>query len=232
MIFIFQIGKLSHSKVNDLLRVTHAEVAKSDTNSGIRAVESAKVTTTCVLCRAFLYLCQVRLEGFMCETHRQDTWGPQRPRLTHSQTKILVQPEAQLAAGMGQVFPPSRLRLLGQPREPHRLPSPRPPRPEMPAGCFIRLRASVPGLRPPWAPPPPPQPLAGCEKGAESPPGLPQRRPAEAEPAGPPSSRGPAGGAPPLPRSAEAPRESPRPAGSKPLGSVLERPSKDLAIPE
>lgn len=113
MIFIFQIGKLSHSKVSDLPRVTHAEVAKSDTNSGIRAVESAKVTTTCVLCRAFLYLCQVRLEGFMCETHRHDTWGPQRPRLTHSQIKILVQPKAQLTAGNGVGFPTKQTPAAG-----------------------------------------------------------------------------------------------------------------------
>lgn len=78
MIFIFQIGKLSHSEVRDLPRVTHAEVAKSEANSGVRAGEPAKVTTTLVLCRVFLHLCQVRLEGFMCETCRHRHLGVAR----------------------------------------------------------------------------------------------------------------------------------------------------------
>lgn len=85
-------------------------------------------------------------------------------------------------SGNGVEFPTKQtLWLLGvSPQVPHRLPSP-PLRPEIPPGCFSGPRASVPGLRTPWAPPPAPQPLPGREKGTESPPGLPRRRPAEAE---------------------------------------------------
>lgn len=99
MIFISQIGKLSHGGASDLPRVTHLVKWIETQAAGLWSL--ARSFTTFFLGKTFLHLGQVRPEGFVCESRRQMLRGPQGPRLTLSQTEILAQPRAQLTAGTG-----------------------------------------------------------------------------------------------------------------------------------